>query len=347
MNKIFTKKNMGSAIDTLLVIAGTFLMGFSFNVFLDANHISPSGFSGLSAIISNVLEAQFNVHISASIFYLAINAVLFIISFKTLGLKFAINSAIGIVAYSIFMEICKFDIGLADSHLLLYAIYGGVIMGLGLGLVIKGHGSTGGSDMLANLLNKKFRFITVGNFVFIVDFVVVALSFIAYNDLTLALYSLVAIYIMTKMTDIIVSGVNTLRAYYIISNKADEIAGRIITEVERGVTGFKTQGMYTHNEQNLIMTIVTKAESVKLRELVEQIDKTAFMYSSPVSEAMGLGFVPFKEKKQKRTKNKEERIDVDNKENELIKENKKQAKRTKNGKLAKVSENKDISIEEE
>ena len=150
---------------------------------------------------------------------------------------------------------------------------------------------------------------------------------------------------MTKMTDIIVSGVNTLRAYYIISNKADEIAGRIITEVERGVTGFKTQGMYTHNEQNLIMTIVTKAESVKLRELVEQIDKTAFMYSSPVSEAMGLGFVPFKEKKQKRAKNKEECIAIDNKEKELIKENKTQARRTKNKDSTKASEN--ISIEEE
>ena len=199
--------------------------------------------------------------------------------------------------------------------------------------------------MLANLLNKKFRFMTVGNFVFIVDFVVVALSFIAYNDLTLALYSLVAIYIMTKMTDIIVSGVNTLRAYYIISNKSDEIASRIMTEVERGVTGFKTQGMYTHNEQNLIMTIVTKSESVKLMELVEQIDKTAFMYSSPVSEAMGSGFVPFKEKKQKRTENKEECIAIDNKENELIKENKTQARRTKNKGSTKASEN--ISIEEE
>lgn len=292
--KIFTKKNISNTIDALMVIVGTFLMGLSFNVFLNANRISPSGFSGLSAIISNVLAQHCNIHISASIFYLAINAILFIISFKNLGLKFAINSAIGISFYSIFMEICNFDIGLTgeDWHLLLYAIYGGVIMGIGLGLVFRGHGSTGGSDMLANILNKKFKFITVGNLVLIVDFIVVVLSFIAYNDLTLALYSLIAIYIMTKMSDVIVSGVQSLRAYYIISDKSDQISTAIMREVERGVTGFKTQGMYTHKDQNLLMTIVTRAESVKLRHIVASIDKSAFMYSAPISEAMGSGFIP-------------------------------------------------------
>ena len=143
-------------------------------MFLNANRISPSGFSGLSAIVSNLLKIYLNIHISASVIYLSINAILFIIAFKSLGLKFAVNSAIGIVSYSIFMEVCNFSIGLSDGNLFLYALYGGVIMGLGLGLVFRGRGSTGGSDMLANLLNKKFRFITVGNFVFIVDFVVIA-----------------------------------------------------------------------------------------------------------------------------------------------------------------------------
>lgn len=292
--KIFTKKNIANITSALMVIAGTFLMGLSFNVFLNANKISPSGFSGLAAIISNVLEQHCNIYISASVFYLSINVILFIISFKNLGLKFAINSAIGIASYSIFMEICNFDIGLTgeDWHLLLYAIYGGVIMGIGLGLVFRGHGSTGGSDMLANILNKKFKFITVGNLVLIVDFIVVVLSFIAYNDLTLALYSLIAIYIMTKMSDVVVSGVQSLRAYYIISSKSDEISKAIMIEVERGVTGFRTQGMYTHQQQNLLMTIVTRAESVKLRYIVASIDKSAFMYSSPISEAMGSGFIP-------------------------------------------------------
>jgi len=218
--------------------------------------------------------------------------VLFIIAFKSLGLKFAINSAIGIISYSIFMEVCNFSIGLTGEDLFLYAIYGGVIMGVGLGLVFRGKGSTGGSDMLANLLNKKFRFITVGNFVFIVDFVVIALSYVAYGDLTLSLYSLVAIYIMTKMSDVIISGVNRLRAYYIISSKYEEISAHIMHEIERGVTGFKSQGMYTHNKQYVLMTIVTHSESARLRQLVANIDKNSFMFSAPISEAMGSGFMP-------------------------------------------------------
>ena len=314
--KVFTKKNMGACFDALLVIIGTFLMGFSFNVFLNANKISPSGFSGLSAIISNVLVEKVGVYIPASVFYLGVNIILFIISYKNLGLKFAINSAIGIVAYSIFMEVCNFNIGLTGTDLLLYAVYGGVIMGIGLGLVFRGHGSTGGSDMLANLLGKKFKFLTVGNLVFIVDFVVVVLSFIAYNDLTLALYSLIYIWIMTKMSDVIVSGVQSLRAYYIISSSPDEMAEKIMKEIERGVTGFKTKGMYTNKEQNLLMTIVTRAESVKLRQLVASIDKNAFMYSSPISEAMGSGFMPLNNKdseklrkKRKTSKSKEIKID--------------------------------------
>lgn len=293
MKKLLTKNNLTNVFDGLMVIIGTFLMGFSFNVFLNANQISPSGFSGLSAIISNVLARQ-NIHISASVFYLSINAILFLLSFKKLGLKFAINSAIGIASYSIFMEVCNFDIGLIgeDWHLLLYAIYGGVIMGIGLGLVFRGHGSTGGSDMLANLLNKKFKFITVGNLVLIIDLIVIVLSYFAYGELTLAMYSLIAIYIMTKMSDIIVSGVQSLRAYYIISSKSVEIAKKIMYEAERGVTGFKSEGMYTHKEQNVLMTVVTRAESVKLRQIVASIDKKAFMYSCPVSEAMGTGFMP-------------------------------------------------------
>ena len=300
MKKILTKNNIHHVFDAIMVIAGTFLMGFAFNVFLNNNKISPSGFSGLSAIISNVLLENLNINIPASIFYLGINAILFIFAYKSLGLKFAINSAIGIISYSIFIQFANFDIGLSGTDLLLCAIYGGVVMGVGMGFVFRGHGSTGGSDMLAKLLSKKLKFVSVGNMVFVVDFVV-------YKNLELALYSLIAIWIMTKMADVVISGVQSLRAYYIISNNYEEIANKIMKEAERGVTGFKSQGMYTHKEQNVLMTVVTRAESVKLRQIVAESDKNAFMFSSPISEAMGTGFLPLdkvKEKTKKKTKSK-------------------------------------------
>ena len=183
-------------------------------------------------------------------------------------------------------------------------------MGVGMGFVFRGHGSTGGSDMLANLLTKKWKFITVGSLVFIVDFIVIVLSLIAYKNLELALYSLIAIWIMTKMADVIVSGVSSLRAYYIISEKYEEIASVIMTSAQRGVTGFKSQGMFTHNDQNVLMTVVTRAESVKLRQIVADIDKHAFMFSCPISEAMGNGFLPLnKSKKINNKKNKKQNLD--------------------------------------
>lgn len=297
------------SIDSIMVVIGTFLMGVAFNVFLNANQISPSGFSGLSAIISNVLASNLGIYIPAAVFYLSINAVLFIFAFKNLGLRFAINSAIGILSYSLFMEFCKFNIGLSGNDLLLCAIYGGLIMGIGLGLVFKGHGSTGGSDMLANLLSKRFKFLTVGRLVLIVDLFVLVFSFIAYGDLNLTLYSLIAIYIMTKMSDVIVSGVQSLRAYYIVTLQSEDIAQKIMTEVQRGVTGFKSFGMYTHNDQTVLMTVVTRAESVKLRQIVADIDRSAFMYSCPISEAMGTGFVPLNKESKKRKMEKQEIIE--------------------------------------
>lgn len=299
MKKILTKNNLVNVFEVLMVVFGTFLMGISFNVFLNSHRISPSGFSGLCAIISNVLLEKLSINIPASVLYLAVNAVLFIFAFKSMGIKFSINTAIGIVSYSLFIQVCNFDIGLSGEDLILCAIYGGVLSGVGLGLVFRGHGSTGGSDMLANILSKKYRFITVGNLVFIVDALVVGFSFIAYNNLNLALYSLIAIWIMTKMSDVIISGVQSVRGYYIISKEHKKIADAIMQNMQRGVTGYKAEGMYTNEDEKVLMTLVTRSESVKLRQIVSQIDKKAFMFSCPISEAMGDGFMPLTNKNDK------------------------------------------------
>ena len=301
MSKVFSKKNFFIIFDAFLIILGTFLMGFSFNVFLNSHKISPSGFSGICAIVSNVLMEKYAINIPASIMYLGINAILFIFAFKSMGIKFSINTAIGIAFYSLFIQICKFNIGLVDNDFILCAIYGGVLSGVGLGLVFRGHGSTGGSDMLANILNKRYRFLTIGNIVLIVDALVVALSFLAYNNLNLSLYSLIAIYIMTKMSDVIVSGMQSVRGYYIISKEHKKIAEAIIKNIQRGVTGYRAIGMYTNSDEEVLMTLVTRSESVKLRQIVAEIDKKAFMFSCPVSEAMGKGFMPLTQNKNSKT----------------------------------------------
>ncbi len=296
--KILSKSSLKNIFNALLVIGGTFIMGFAFNVFLNNYKISPSGFSGLCAIFSNILKQNLNVNIPASIMYLTINAILFIFAYKAMGIKYAIYSILGIVSYSVFMQVCNFNIGLNGQDLLLYSVYGGVLMGLGLGLIFRGGGSTGGSEMLAGLLNKKFRAITVGNFIFIINIFVVALSFIAYGDLNLSLYSLIAIWVMTKMSDAILSGFQSLRAYYIVSAKPVEIANKIMQDVKRGVTGFNSKGMYTNAEQTVLMTIVTREQSVELRQLVASIDSKAFLFSTTIIEAIGSHFEPLVKDKE-------------------------------------------------
>ncbi|MBE7082329.1 MAG: YitT family protein [Clostridiales bacterium] len=327
MKRTINKKALKYILNGLTIVVGTFLMGFAFNVLLDANKISPAGFAGLCSIVSNLIEANLGVAIPASVFYLAINAVLFFLSLKTMGLNFAINSAIGILSYSVFMEVCTFDIGLDPTNpdLLLCAIFGGLIMGIGLGLVFRGKGSTGGSDMLANLLTKKFKFITVGNLVLVVDIVVLVLSYIAYGNLQFTLYSLVAIFIMTKVCDMIVSGVQGVRAYYIISHNHEKISKELMEQMHRGVTAFNAQGMHSGNKIKMLMILVTNSQAVKLRQIVGELDPSAFVYSTSVSEAMGNGFLPLTKTKKiakKKIKNIKEnanniKLEINNKNIEI------------------------------
>lgn len=285
-------------LDYALVIVGTFLMGVSFNSIFAPNNITPSGFSGLSAIVSYFIGLWTGLNVPASIIYLLINVVLYIFAFKKLGKRFAISALVGILSYSLFMEICHFNfMNIFTDDNLLCAIYGGLVTGIGLGLVFRGHGSTGGSDMLACILNKKYPNIKIGSLVLIIDALVIAISAFAHG-INLSLYSLIGIYIMTKVTDVIVDGVKSVTAYHIITKKPKEISDKIMHEIARGVTAIQTRGMYTQNNQEMLVVIVTRSQVARLKSIVAEIDDTAFMYATSVSEAMGEGFNKIKKIKK-------------------------------------------------
>ena len=286
-------------ISGVMIVFGTVIMGCAFNIFLTPNNISPSGFSGLSAIIATFLS-KINIHIPASILYLLLNVVLFIFAFKLVGKKFAIYAMIGILSFSGAMELIDLFNFQVTGDLLVCALYGGIIFGIGTGLVVRYNGSTGGSDMLATIIRSKTTKFSTGQIIFACNLIVLILSVFAYGANSL-LYSIITIFLASEITDLVIDGARGVKAFYIITNKKDEITKRIFTDIKRGATEIKINGMYSHEDKIMILCLINKYRSSQLKRIVQDVDPEAFVFSTSVNEVIGKGFyVPEKKvKKQK------------------------------------------------
>ena len=280
-------------INIFIIILGCFIMGIAFNIFYEPNNILLGGFGGIATIISDLL-AKVNIHISISIIYLVINTVLYIFAVKTLGKTFAIYAIIGILTYSLALEVCKLPS--VSDDLLLCSIYGGVIYGIGIGLIIRFGGSTGGGDMLGCIINHKKPKISVGWVTIFVNTIVIVISLFIYG-LNLSLYSLIAIFISGKTSDLITEGPKSIRAFYIISSNPDAICSKLITELHRGATSFEAYGKYSGNHIQVILCLVSAHQVQMLKQIVYDIDQNAFLFSVSVKEAIGKGFHKLEKRK--------------------------------------------------
>lgn len=310
-----SKKELTTLIlQCLCVTIGTLVMALGYKLFLTPNSIVPGGFMGLAQIIHDLFEKINFTLISTSVWYILLNVFLFLYAVKVLGFKFGLRAGIGILSYSIWVDLIdsvKFITNILDKLssesttlvsgglYIIYAIYGGILMGVGIGIVFRANGSTGGCDMVAVVVNKFFPNITTGQIVMIVDGAVVVLSAICYNSLALPLYALITIFVCGKVSDIFVDGVKSLRAYYILTDKKDEISTRIINELDKGVTNINCVGMYTHKEKNMLLVILRRSQIIQLKQIIKETDPNSFMFSSLVKEAYGEGFTVYNLKNTK------------------------------------------------
>lgn len=282
-------------INVFLILLGCFIMGSAYNIFYRPHDIVLGGFGGIANIIGYLLSL-IGVNLSISIIYIIMNIILFAFALKLLGKKFGIYALFGIFGYALFLEVCKFMPSLSDD-LLLCSIYGGVMSGIGTGIVIRAGGSTGGGDMLGCVINHKNPKISVGWVTICVNIFVVALSMIIYG-LNLSLYALIAIYIGGKIADVLIEGPKSIKAFYIISPKCDEICEQLNTQLKRGATKIEGYGSYTHKHLEVILSLVSTYQVRQLKEIVYNIDPNAFMFSVSVKEALGKGFHKLESKKK-------------------------------------------------
>ncbi len=264
------------------------LMATSINIFLQPHGFAPGGASGVSIVLNKATNGLLPVWL----LNLLVNIPIFIAGIVVLGRKFGIKSIYGIVSLSFFIWLIPSM--KSTNDLLLASIFGGVIMGIGVGIIFKAGGTTGGSDTLGLLLNKKFPGIGISQFMLLIDSVVVIGAGIVSRSIEAPLYSIVTLYISSRAIDLVLNGLGYAKAVHIISDEPEKIGKSILANLNRGVTILKGQGFYTGKDKDVLLCIIGRSQVVKLKDLVDDIDERAFVMVSDATEVLGEGFKPIK-----------------------------------------------------
>ncbi|MCD8090020.1 MAG: YitT family protein [Clostridiales bacterium] len=274
--------------DIYNIVLGTFLMAVGVNSFFDAHSLVIGGASGLAILMASAVYGLFNINLPLWILFSIINIPLFLWGFWVMGFKKLKKSLYSTVLLSVMIWLTAF-IPEFETDLAIAAVFGGIIEGLGLGLVLKTGFTTGGSDLLATILNIKLPSFSVSSLILVIDYAIIAMGFWEFGSIN-AFYALVSVYIAVKVMDFVITGAGYAKAVYIISDKSEEIGRLLMNNFERGVTTLKGRGEYTKKEKNVILCVVSKKQVSPLKRLILETDAGAFMIITDAAEVTGEGF---------------------------------------------------------
>ncbi len=269
--------------DFFRIAIGTIIMAAGLELFLLPNQLSTGGFSGIAIIIYYILKVPVGTTI------LLLNIPLFIIAYFKVGKEFFAKAVIGTIFLSIFLNAFEKINPITEDRFLAF-LYGSVIVGIGTAMVLKVNGSTGGTDLLANIIRSFKPHLKTGSLIVALDTIIIIANTFFFKDIEVGLYSALAIYILGKILDIFFEGINFTKMLIIISPKWEEISKKINEELRRGTTALYGEGMYTKEEKKLLLCIMSRSEIVEARKLIEKIDPTAFVIISNAREVYGKGF---------------------------------------------------------
>lgn len=268
-----------------MILFGSVCYAIGFDLFLMLHQVNAGGVSGASMLICAALGWDGGV----GILTLGINVPLFLLGYRYLGRRFFAGSIVGTIATSAFIELFA-RIPAPQTDIMLGVLYGGVLVGLGLGVVFYAGASTGGVDIIASLLRKKFRSISVGNLMLAVDSAVIILTGVVYRDINKTLYSALTLFLCTTVLDAVIFGLNDSTVALIISDSYAAIAREIEDKLARGVTMLSGYGGYTGAEKMVLLVAVRKQQTTQLKMLVERIDPEAFLILQRSHQVLGNGF---------------------------------------------------------
>lgn len=269
--------------DVILIIIGCAMAALGTGSFLLPNQLSSGGFAGIATIIYYFFE----INMATTI--LVLNIPLFIIGFIKLGFKFILKTIFATFLYSIMIDIFETqEIIMNDKFLA--SVYGGILIGIGLALVFKANTSTGGTDLIAHIAQNYKINLKMSTIITIVDAIVIGANLIAFRNLEIGLYSVIAIYIIGKMIDIVFEGINFCKIIYIVSDKYEELTEIINLQIKRGATGLYGKGSYTQKNKMIIMCVSKRNDIEKIKSISKRIDPNSFIIVTDAREVYGLGF---------------------------------------------------------
>jgi uncharacterized membrane-anchored protein YitT (DUF2179 family) len=277
-----TEKWYMIALSYIVLSIGVFIMSVGINYFFAPNTIAPGGVTGFAVVIERM------TNIPIYITNLVINIPLFILGAKTLGRSTAIKTLYCTLILSLFLKILP-PMGLTHD-LLLSSIFGGVLAGVGLGLVFKSGGTTGGTDLAGAVINRKFPNLSLPTAMMLIDLMVVSFAGIVEKNIEISLYSVIAMFATVKVIDLILEGVGYLKGFYIITSMPDEVGERLMLDLDRGVTSLQGKGMYTKEQKEVLLCVVNRSQFTQVKEIVKEIDPNAFVMVTEMYEVLGEGF---------------------------------------------------------
>lgn len=277
-----------------LIFIGTALMAFSIKSIYDPMHMVTGGFSGLAIVIKDVTMGIVDGGIPLWLTNTVLNIPLFVLGILIKGWDFTKKSVFGAMILSWWLYVIPAVTLIADGDYLLSAAFGGVLMGIGIGLIFMGQGTTGGTDMASALIQHYMRHYSIAQILQVVDGVIVFLGIWAFG-INRALYAVIAIFITTKVADSFLEGMHFAKAAFIITDKEETVADEIMAHLDRGLTGIYSKGIYSGSDRMMLLCVVDKKEIVHLKEIVSETDPAAFVIVTDVREVLGYGFTRDKE----------------------------------------------------
>ena len=278
--------------DFIYILVGTTLLALGINWFTSPLALVTGGISGISIIVKQVSNMFIGYTVPIWMTTLVLNIPLFIISIKQRGIQFAAKSlwSVGMLTAALWYTEFIPNIFDVKSDLLLGGIFGGAIMGLGIGTVLKAGATTGGTDMLAAVIKYKDNRFPIAKVMLCIDGIIILSGFFIFGPIK-AMYAIISVFISSKVITMVLEGMNYAKAAFIMSNKEEAISKAIMEKIQRGVTGLKAVGMYTKEEKQMLFVVVSQKEIMKLRDLVKEIDPEAFVAITDVHEVLGKGFI--------------------------------------------------------
>jgi uncharacterized membrane-anchored protein YitT (DUF2179 family) len=268
-----------------LVVIGCSISAIAYSLFLIPHHFVPGGIAGVSIILNYFLKVPVGVMI------FVLNIPIIILAFKVMGRRYALRTLAGIVLSSFlidfFHEVLR--VPSATENPILASIYGGVMLGVGLGLVFRGHATTGGSDVVGMILSKTTG-MSIGFGILITDFIIISASGLAYRNLEAPLYGYIVLFLSTRVIDMVLEGWNYSKLVYITSTQTQAIADFILKDLNRGGSAIRARSLYLNREGEVIMTVIHRKQLPELRQFIKDTDPEAFVIINDTYDVLGRGF---------------------------------------------------------